>query len=573
MRGQLGQVDDVFRKGAGPHDKPGTGLSRVLAARHMGGEPKASQAALHKQVELCGAVAGCGHLAEQAAGKRHIAELVPGEVVEGEVMIGVIDAARVQVVMGARQRSVLGQNEGRLRRALPHIAQVQAWQGGKRLGGVGLVLDAMQLVGRTLDIVELLGRYLLGCIGLVLFRLALIFFEGDKLAAAVVIRVDKDVAHGIFPKRRGEALAQRAHRVFVAQVIAGHLVVVQPAAHGVDGQRHAVGHARVALAQAEVGGVECRRELCARHALACHAGKLGLQQLGELACRPGACAAQLDDHIRLQQAVVHEAVHVAAQVRFENRALERGLVAAHEGVAQNLAGQDARAVAERSEDESFRDAGVVGARLHLLMHVETYDGCLKFQGVCRTGRASALTLLVDEACDELELGHEGDVAVQHDAGVCHVVMARVGVQVRLIGEVGDGRGVAAGFVSVGGVGEQRRVEACQGDLVRVGHGPAHLVEHNAIGHEVPVRAFALHFVVPAFLFENRTLVVELGEEHGVEIDAHQVHEVALVGACDRVHRLVGERERVEERLHRGFEQVDERLLYRILVAAAQNGVL
>ncbi len=202
------------------------------------------------------------------------------------------------------------------------------------------------------------------------------------------------------------------------------------------------------------------------------------------------------------------------------------------------------------------------------MHVETNDGCLKFQGVCRTGRASALTLLVGEACNELELGHESDVAVQHDAGVCHVVMARMGVQVRLIGEVGDGRGVAAGFVSVGGVGEQRRVEACQGDLVWVGHGPAHLVEHYAIGHEMPVYAFALHFVVPAFLFEDRTLVVELGEEHGVEIDAHQVHEVALVGACDWVHRFVGERERVEERLHRGFEQVDERLLYRILVAAA-----
>ena len=202
------------------------------------------------------------------------------------------------------------------------------------------------------------------------------------------------------------------------------------------------------------------------------------------------------------------------------------------------------------------------------MHVETYDGRLKLQGVCGAGRAPGTALLVDEACDELELGHESDVAVQHDAGVCHVVMARVGVQVRLIGEVGDGRGVAAGFVSVGGVGKQRRVEACQGDLVRVGHGPAHLVEHNAIGHEVPARAFALHFVVPAFLFEDRTLVVELGEEHGVEIDAHQVHEVALVGACDRVHRLVGERERVEERLHRGFEQVDERLLYRILVAAA-----
>ena len=72
-------------------------------------------------------------------------------------MIGVIDVARVQVVMGARQRSVLGQNEGCLRRALPHIAQVQAWQGGKRLRGVGFVLDAMQLVGCALGIVELLG--------------------------------------------------------------------------------------------------------------------------------------------------------------------------------------------------------------------------------------------------------------------------------------------------------------------------------------------------------------------------------------------------------------------------------
>ena len=62
-------------------------------------------------------------------------------------------------------------------------------------------------------------------------------------------------------------------------------------------------------------------------------------------------------------------------------------------------------------------------------------------------------------------------------------------------------------------------------------------------------------------------------QHGVHIDVHEVEQVLLVGGGHRVHGLVGEGQGVEERLHRGLEQVDEGLLDRVAVAAAEHRVL
>ena len=62
-------------------------------------------------------------------------------------------------------------------------------------------------------------------------------------------------------------------------------------------------------------------------------------------------------------------------------------------------------------------------------------------------------------------------------------------------------------------------------------------------------------------------------QHGVEVDVHQVEQILLVSARDRIHRLVGEGERVQKRLHRAFEEVDERLLHRELARAVENRML
>ena len=62
-------------------------------------------------------------------------------------------------------------------------------------------------------------------------------------------------------------------------------------------------------------------------------------------------------------------------------------------------------------------------------------------------------------------------------------------------------------------------------------------------------------------------------QHGVHIDVHEVEQVLLVGGGHGVHGLVGEGQGVEERLHRGLEQVDEGFLDRVAVAAAEHRVL
>ena len=390
----------------------------------------------------------------------------------------------------------------------------------------------------------------------------------------MVLGAHEDVAHEVFPVSGVQSCAKARHRVLVAQVVAGHVVVVQPAAHGVDGKGHAIGHARVALAQVEVAGVEGRRELGARDAILGHARKLALDELGELLGTARTGSAQLEGHIGLLQPVVDEAIHVEAQLRLQDLLLERRLVAAHERVGKYLARQHALAVAEGAHHIAQQHAGVVGACLHRARGMKVDAGALHDKGVGACGgRALAGLCAPGKRVDELELVAKRDVAVQHDPGVGHVVVARVGVEVVLVGERRNHVGVAARLEAVGVVGEKRLVETRERDLVGIGHGPAHLVEHHAVGHEPTRLALALHLVMPALLLEDGSLGVKLGEEHGVEVDAHEVQQVLLVGARNRVHRLVREGQGVQEGLHRRLEQVDEGLLHRVEVAAAQHRVL
>ena len=62
-------------------------------------------------------------------------------------------------------------------------------------------------------------------------------------------------------------------------------------------------------------------------------------------------------------------------------------------------------------------------------------------------------------------------------------------------------------------------------------------------------------------------------EAGVQVDVDQVEEVLLVLARHRVHRPVRAGHRVEERLEATLEQVDERLLARVALGAAEDAVL
>ena len=156
-------------------------------------------------------------------------------------------------------------------------------------------------------------------------------------------------------------------------------------------------------------------------------------------------------------------------------------------------------------------------------------------------------------------------------------MARVVVQEVLVGELRDGARVAAGLVRVGGVGEQRRGDGVVQHVHGVGKGALHLVEDHAVVAQGAVFKLAalgdVQLVVPALLLEDGGLGVDGGVEHGVHVDARQVHEVLLVSGGDRVDRLVRVGHGVEERLHGALDEVNEGLLDGIALGAAQNRVL
>ena len=89
--------------------------------------------------------------------------------------------------------------------------------------------------------------------------------------------------------------------------------------------------------------------------------------------------------------------------------------------------------------------------------------------------------------------------------------------------------------------------------IRRGVHALHFVEDHAFVAERARRAVG--FDVPAFLLE--AVLVDAGEEHGVEVDVDEVVEILKVGAGDRVAGLVREGEGVEEGLERPLEQFDE----------------
>ena len=162
----------------------------------------------------------------------------------------------------------------------------------------------------------------------------------------------------------------------------------------------------------------------------------------------------------------------------------------------------------------------------------------------------------------------GIVAPEEEAGVRGVVVRFVERLEGLVGELGDDFGVAAGIEAVGHVREQGLLGVLGQHGVGRGVHALHLVVDHSL---VAERAFgAVGLDVPAFLLE--AFFVDAGEEHGVEVDVHEVVEVLKIGAGDRIAGLVREGEGVQKGLERPFEQFDEGFLHGVFFGAAQDGM-
>ena len=486
------------------------------------------------------------------------------------------------------------------------VGHGQARQRGERRGRVGLGLQASQLglfVGHAREVLGahggLGGAQSLGLVGV------LVAFERPHLGQRPVAALQEHVDHQALEVARAQLAAQQGEVVLVAQVGRGHLVVVEPAGQRRHGQRHAVGHAEVALAHDELGPRERRLHERAVDALLGH-GAQGILEGGAEACGgPGLRPAQLHDGERLQHPVGHECLHVVGQAGVQQRALHGRLVAAHERVQQDVHRHEARALGSVAYDVAPARAGVLGGRVHDAHHVLGHHGRLGLQGVRLERRPAGCRAL--GSAGGLLVGHGGEVlpvqerqhavqihvAVQREVAVVQPVVARVLVQELLIGQVGDGTRRTARLEAVGRVGEQRRLQLVVEHGVRVGERALHLVVHHAVEHELRLAVLGLgrrhevardgvalvglrvggQLVVPALLLEDGALMVDGRVQHRVQVHVREVEQVLVVRACHGIQGLVGERHGVQERLHGALQQVHERLLDGELVRAAQHRVL
>ena len=79
--------------------------------------------------------------------------------------------------------------------------------------------------------------------------------------------------------------------------------------------------------------------------------------------------------------------------------------------------------------------------------------------------------------------------------------------------------------------------------------------------------------MPALLIENIRVGEDARAEYRIEIYLHEIEIILLHAARDRIESLIRICHSVEECVHRRLEKLDERLLDRIFVRAAEHRVL
>ena len=96
--------------------------------------------------------------------------------------------------------------------------------------------------------------------------------------------------------------------------------------------------------------------------------------------------------------------------------------------------------------------------------------------------------------------------------------------------------ISAGLHAVAGIREHCRMDIAVQDTLRGGEHALHLVVYNAVVGELAFRLFQL--VVPAFLHEDFLLFSDIRVEDRVHVNVHEVLEISVVAACDRINGLI-----------------------------------
>ena len=163
------------------------------------------------------------------------------------------------------------------------------------------------------------------------------------------------------------------------------------------------------------------------------------------------------------------------------------------------------------------------------------------------------------------------IAIEVDIAVRRVIIPRVEVREHLLRELRNRRRIAAGLIVVRRIGIECGHNLAFEQVIRRRERALHLIVDNAAIGERCLRAF--DFIVPALLHEHLRILAHRGIEYRVEVDIHEILEILVVAARDRIHRLVRIRHRIEERIEAALDELDERLLERIFARAAERRML
>ena len=111
----------------------------------------------------------------------------------------------------------------------------------------------------------------------------------------------------------------------------------------------------------------------------------------------------------------------------------------------------------------------------------------------------------------------------------------VEIQEILIGQLRDNLRGAAGLMRIAGI-RVKRVLRVAIKHARGGKCTLHLIVNDTVYRDRAVRR--LHLVMPALLAENLLFFIDIRIQNRVHIDVHQVLEIFIVAACNRVYRLI-----------------------------------
>ena len=371
-----------------------------------------------------------------------------------------------------------------------------------------------------------------------------------------------------------EPVLHLLQQVLIAQVRLGS-AAVEPALHDADAVDEPLRRrTEVGFAQAELHEVDGRLEELAVDAVFGELLELRHRQVVEIIEALRLRVVDDDAEERLQHIRLEDGVDVAAELRVDERLAQRCGRRAQERVLEDLEAHHRLVVERLARRPAQREERLLigpllfadGIRHRLALEVRERRLQVDLR---RHGDAVEMreVFLVEVAQLLLDVHR----AVEVDVAVRRVVVLRVEGDELLLREVRDGLRVATRLVAVRRLRVERVHDAALEQVVRRGQRALHLIVDDAAVRE---RVFLLlDLIVPALLHEHLRVLAHVRVEDGVEVDVHEVLEVLVVAAGHRVHRLVGVRHRIEEGIEGALDELDERLLERVLARAAERRVL